>query len=158
MTGKIEISIEDYLSEQEMHDVALDVFRTMVAESLRRQERYFGGVGSFVSNMAYCTVLEECGRYVEGGAEAIRERIAEQVDRHIGDLSAFMIYRYDYDTGEPRNGGARIVEAAIAENRQAIEARVCELLEEVPARELRDSIAATVEEFADKWFRGDGDD
>ena len=158
MTSATEIKIEDYLSEQEMHDVALDVFRSMVAESLRRQERYYGGIGSFVSNMAYCTVLEECGRYVEGGAEEIRERVAKQVDKHIGDLSAYTIYHYDYDTGEPRNEGARIVEAAIAENRQLIETRVRELLDEVPKKKLRDQIAYTVEEFVDKWISGDGDD
>jgi len=155
MTSTTEIKIEDYLSEQEMHDVALDVFRSMVAESLKRQERYYGGVGSFVSNMAYCTVLEECGRYVEGGAEEIRKRVAQQVDKHIGDLSAYTVYHYDYDTGEPRNEGARIVEAAIAENRQLIEAKVRDLLDDVPKKELRDQIACTVEEFTDKWFRGD---
>lgn len=154
---KTEIEIEDYLTKQEMHDVALDAFRSHVARSLERQERYFGGVGSFVSNMAYCTVLEECGRYVEGGSEEIRRRIAEQVDRHIGELSEYTVYHYDYETGEPRNEGARIVEAAIAENRPTIEARVRELLDEVPAKALRSEIADVVYGFTEKWFRGDGE-
>lgn len=154
---KAEIEIEDYLTNQEMHDAALDVFRSQVARSLERQERYFGGVGSFVSNLAYCTVVEECGRYVEGGADEIRKRIAEEVERHINDLSAFTIYHYDYNTHEPMNEGARIVEETIAENRPLIEARVRELLNDVPVQVLRSQIADTVWEFVDKWFK-EGDD
>ena len=152
---KTEIEIDDYLSEEDMREAALEVFRSMVARSLERNERYFGGVGAWLSNMAYCTVLEECGRYVEGGGEEIRRRIAEQVDKHIGELSAYTVYHYDYDTGEPKNEGARIVEAAIAANRETIEGRVRELLDDVPAKSLRSEIADTVERFTDDWLRGE---
>lgn len=110
---KIEIELENYLSEEDMREAALEVFRSMVARSLERNERYFGGVGAWLSNMAYCTVLEECGRYVDGGGEEIRKRIAEQVDKHIGDLSAYTVYHYNYDTGEPMNEGARITSKEI---------------------------------------------
>lgn len=152
---KTEIELENYLSEDDMREAALEVFRSMVARSLERSERYFGGVGAWVSNVAYCTILEECGRYVEGGGEEIRRRIAEQVDRHIGELSAYTVYNYDYDTGEPKNEGARIVEAAIDANRETIEGRVRELLDDVPAKALRSEIADTVERFTDEWLRGD---
>lgn len=152
---KAEIELESYLSEEDMRIVALETFRSMVARSLERNERYFGGVEAWVSNMAYCTILEECGRYVEGGGEEIRRRISEQVDKHIGELSAYTIYHYDYDTGKPMNEGARIVEAAIAANRETIEGRVRELLDDVPAKALRNEIADTVERFTDEWLRGD---
>ncbi|MBQ9000496.1 MAG: hypothetical protein IJ087_01430 [Eggerthellaceae bacterium] len=154
---KIEIELENCLSEEDMREAALDVFRSMVARSLERNERYFGGMGAWLSNMAYCTILEECGRYVEGGGEEIRRRIAEQVDKHIGDLSAYTVYHYNYDTGEPMNEGARIVEAAIVANREKVEGRVRELLDDVPAKSLRNEIADTVERFTDEWLRGDAE-
>lgn len=152
---RVEIELESYLSEEDMREAALDVFCSMVAKSLERNERYFGGVGAWLSNMAYCTILEECGRYVDGGGEEIRRRIAEQVDKHIDDLSEYMVYHYNHDTGEPMNEGARIVEAAILANREIIEERVRELLDDVPAKSLRNEIASTVERFTDEWLRGD---
>lgn len=153
----IEIEFEDYISEEDMREAALEVFRSMVARSLERNEKYFGGVSAWISNMAYCTVLEECGRYVDGGCDEIRKRIAEQVDKKIGELSAYMVYHYNYDTGKPMNEGARIVEDAIIANRKKIESRVLELLDDVPAKSLRNEIADTVERFTDEWLRGDAE-
>lgn len=74
-----------------------------------------------------------------------------------GDLSAYTVYHYNYDTGEPMNEGARIVEAAISANREMVEERVRELLDDVPAKSLRNEIADTVERFTDEWLRGESD-
>lgn len=116
----MEINIVDYLSKQEIKEIAQDEVRVQIREHFKNEEN----AKRLLSNLAYHIVTEEVDKIVPNYEQELIRKVAELINKK--DLSYHL---FDFDTyggGKARSLGAKYIEETVRENQQLIKDKVVE--------------------------------
>jgi len=149
----VTIDVTDYLTEDDMREIAREQFACAVRDSVRRRS----DVGAMIANVAHRTVWEAVDDAIGGDARAL---IAAKVPDLIGDLSPFTVFRqeergvFNHDA----SAGWKILDEVVAECRPLIERRVREVINEINRYKLKDAIRDVIDKTVSEWLFGQEDE
>lgn len=137
----IEIDMDDYLSEDEKREIALDEFRRSLARTLATPN----DVERFVGNVAYTVVWDEIDRQT---TEDMRATIAKKVVDLIGGMSVYTVVdRGDSILRRKPTTAAKMIDESVNENAEALRGRVRELIEQVSLSDVEDQFHSVISDM-----------
>lgn len=142
----IEIDIMDYVSEDEIKDAILG----SIANYARQQTE--GWYTRVLTNVAYHEIFDEIDKELE--STTAKEIIKSKVKELISEDNMYGIFRdkrmYGYNSV-----GQEILEECVKDNRDLINKRVVEKINDYPFRELEDEIGDVIYECIIRKFKED---
>lgn len=133
--NEITINISDYLSEDEMKEIAREKF----GEIIERQFSDENQTERIISNTAYGMVFKRVDE-VFGGKAELEKMILEKVIEQINKLSSFHIFRHEDVWGRATSPAEKIIHQAVADNAELISAGVSEALRTLPNKIVKEAI------------------
>jgi len=116
----MEINITDYLSQQEIKEIAQDELRVQIRGYFKNEEN----ARRLLSNLSYHIVTEEVNKIVPNYEQELVNKVVELIKKK--DLT-YHIFDFDtYGDGRARSLGAKILEQTVRENQQLIKDKVIE--------------------------------
>lgn len=116
----MEINITDYLSHEDIKEIAQDELRVQIREHFKNEEN----ARRLLSNLAYHIVTEEVNKIVPNYEQELITKVAELIKKK--DLT-YHIFDFDtYRDGRAKSLGAKILEQTVRENQQLIKDKVVE--------------------------------
>lgn len=114
----MDIKITDYLQQHEIKEIVSDELRVQIREHFRNEEN----ARRLLSNLAYQLVSEEVEKIVPN----YEKELIEKVVSLLNDKKAvsYRLFDFDYNTGNAKSLGAKIVENTVRENQQLIKDKV----------------------------------
>jgi hypothetical protein len=126
-------SVEDYLSEDEMKEIAREAFTTHCAEAFRTDhERIF-------SNAAHKIVWEEVDKIVDGDLAAL---IAEKTKGAITKLDTYTVFRQKGVYERQDSAGYLVLAASVEKHKERIGNRVIALAETITKTDVMEALEA----------------
>jgi len=119
----MEINITDYLSHEEIKEIAEDEIRVQIREHFKNEEN----AKRLLSNLSYQIVTDEVDKIVPNHKEELIAKVVELIGKK--DLSYHL---FDFDTyggGKARSLGAKIIEETVRENKELIKDKVVETIQ-----------------------------
>jgi hypothetical protein len=119
----MEIKITDYLQQHEIKEIVSDELRIQIREHFRNEEN----ARRLLSNLAYQIVSEEVEKIVPN----YEKELVEKVVSLLNDKKSvnYRLFEFDYNTGNAKSLGARIVENTVRENQQLIKDKVVDIIQ-----------------------------
>jgi hypothetical protein len=120
----MEINIADYLSHEDIKEIAQDELRAQIREYFKNEEN----AKRLLSNLAYHIVSEEVSKIVPN----YEQELVEKVVSLIKDKNSVGFTLFDFDnwgSGRCKSLGAKIVEQTVKENEQLIKDKVIETIQ-----------------------------
>jgi hypothetical protein len=120
----MEINITDYLSHQEIKEIAQDEVRVQIREHFKNEEN----AKRLLSNLAYHVVSEEVNKIVPNYEQELIDKVVSLIrdEKSVG----FTLFDFDaYGSGRSKSLGAVIVEQTVKENQQLIKDKVIETIQ-----------------------------
>ena len=114
----MDIKITDYLQQHEIKEIVSDELRAQIREHFRNEEN----TRRLLSNISYQLVSEEGEKIVPN----YEKELVEKVVSLLNDKKAvsYRLFDFDYNTGNAKSLGAKIVENTVRENQQLIKDKV----------------------------------
>ena len=114
----MDIKITDYLQQHEIKEIVSDELRAQIREHFRNEEN----TRRLLSNLSYQLVSEEVEKIVPN----YEKELVEKVVSLLNDKKAvsYRLFDFDYNTGNAKSLGAKIVENTVRENQQLIKDKV----------------------------------
>jgi hypothetical protein len=147
----MEILITDYLSQEEIKEIAQDEVRVQIREHFKNEEN----AKRLLSNLAYQIVQEEVNKIVPNYEQELVKKVASLISEK--DLT-FHVYNFDtYGGGKARSLGAKIIEQTVQENKELIRSKVVDAIQEKDYSEeallkleaLSDNFASNIYDFVE---------
>ena len=119
----MDIKITDYLQQHEIKEIVSDELRVQIREHFRNEEN----ARRLLSNLAYHMVTEEVNKIVPN----YEKELVEKVVSLLNDKKAvsYRLFDFDYNTGNAKSLGAKIVENTVRENQQLIKDKVIDTIQ-----------------------------
>ena len=119
----MDIKITDYLQQHEIKEIVSDELRVQIREHFRNEEN----ARRLLSNLAYQLVSEEVNKIVPN----YEKELVEKVVSLLNDKKAvsYRLFDFDYNTGNAKSLGAKIVENTVRENQQLIKDKVIDTIQ-----------------------------
>ena len=119
----MDIKITDYLQQHEIKEIVSDELRVQIREHFRNEEN----ARRLLSNLAYQLVSEEVNKIVPN----YEKELIEKVVSLLNDKKAvsYRLFDFDYNTGNAKSLGAKIVENTVRENQQLIKDKVIDTIQ-----------------------------
>lgn len=141
----LEINIDEYISDTEKRQIALEAFKDVCEDKFRKDsERIF-------SNTAHSIVWEEVAKLHD---EDVSKKIAQKVSELIENLSEYSVFRA---TGhwEKESVAHKVMGEAVSENKENLKNRISKIIdgidEDAIRSEVTDMATAIIE---DRLFGG----
>lgn len=119
----MDIKITDYLQQHEIKEIVSDELRAQIREHFRNEEN----ARRLLSNLSYQLVSEEVEKIVPN----YEKELVEKVVSLLNDKKAvsYRLFDFDYNTGNAKSLGAKIVENTVRENQQLIKDKVIDTIQ-----------------------------
>ena len=142
----MEVRIEDYLSDNEIHNIVAEEFREKVQESLRRN-----GVTTFIANLGYQNVFEQINKEAPNFEEDIKIKTKEVID----NLSSYSVFRKKDLVDREDSLAQKYLEQAGESNKNLIEQKVIEILNKLGKDDISYEISSIIEDKICNLFKGE---
>ena len=118
----MDIKITDYLQQHEIKEIVSDELRAQIREHFKNEEN----ARRLLSNLSYQLVSEEVEKIVPN----YEKELVEKVVSLLNDKKAvsYRLFDFDYNTGNAKSLGAKIVENTVRENQQLIKDKVIDTI------------------------------
>lgn len=131
----VEINLDDYLSEQEKKDIAIEVFRGHCLEKFQKDsERIF-------SNAAYTTVAKLVDEQIEREGGNLDQIIRDKAIQIIGKLSEHSVFKRADHWEKEESAAYKFLQKAVDDNAGLINTRVIELFKAIDQDDLAMRVA-----------------
>lgn len=114
----MDIKITDYLQQHEIKEIVSDELRIQIREYFRNEEN----AKRLLSNLAYHMVTEEVNKIVPDYEKDLVEKVVSLLQDK--QSLNYRLFDFDYNTGNAKSLGAKIVENTVRENQQLIKDKV----------------------------------
>ena len=118
----MDIKITDYLQQHEIKEIVSDELRVQIREHFRNEEN----ARRLLSNLAYHMVTEEVNKIVPDYEKDLVEKVVSLLQDK--QSLNYRLFDFDYNTGNAKSLGAKIVENTIRENQQLIKDKVIDTI------------------------------
>lgn len=116
------IKIEDYLSEEELREIAEDEARRIVRENLQKTAK----MENFLTNMSYAILRQDIDELIPNYKEAIIKGIQESINK---DYQIYHVFQPKDVWEREESLGWTYVKETIKENKELIKQKVKECIE-----------------------------
>lgn len=144
----MEIKIEDYIERDEIKEIIKEELRESVKLSIKRN-----GVSTYIANIGYHNVFEIINNEIPGYEEMLKEKIKEI----IGELSNFCVFRKADFVDREDSLGQKYLEQAVENNKNIINSRVIEIMQNLSKEDIAYEITEIIEEKIEKMFCSKGE-
>jgi len=135
----MQIKIEDYLSDFEMKEIALEEFRKEIRSKLNQD------LTTIMTNACYRVVFEEVDNNIPLSKDQIREKTLEILNQ----AGSYTVFRNHWQTNKAQSLASIIVEEYVAENKELIKNKVIEVIKSPSLDyEILNKIENTFEDFS----------
>lgn len=141
----MEIKIENYLSDDEIKEIVKEELREEIKSSIKRN-----GATRFISNMGYGNVLEIINEEIPNYEQEIKEQVKKVID----NLSSFSVFRKADLIEREDSLGQKYLEEAVSNNKELINNKVIEIIEELDKQDIADEICSMLEDKVYNLFKG----
>lgn len=117
--NKVEINIDNYLSEEDKKEIAANWFRETLAAKFRENPE------RIISNAAYFTVMREC----EAIVPEMQELLVENVKKVITKLSVFEVFRKPDAWDRDGSSNYHLLKSVVESKRQRLENKVDKIID-----------------------------
>ena len=114
----MDIKITDYLQQHEIKEIVSDELRAQIREHFRNEEN----ARRLLSNLSYQLVSEEVEKIVPNYEKELVEKVVSLLNDK--KTVSYRLFDFDYNTGNAKSLGAKIVENTVRENQQLIKDKV----------------------------------
>ena len=114
----MDIKITDYLQQHEIKEIVSDELRAQIREHFRNEEN----TRRLLSNLSYQLVSEEVEKIVPNYEKELVEKVVSLLNDK--KTVSYRLFDFDYNTGNAKSLGAKIVENTVRENQQLIKDKV----------------------------------
>ena len=119
--NKLEINIDQYLSEQDKHNIAREWFRdTLAAKYRENPER-------IISNAAYYIISQECDKITPD----FEDLLVENVKKVITQLSAHTVFNKPDAWDRDGNSSYHLLKGIVASKKERLENKVDKIIDEL---------------------------
>ena len=118
----MDIKITDYLQQHEIKEIVSDELRVQIREHFRNEENAI----RLLSNLAYQLVSEEVEKIVPNYEKELVEKVVSLLNDK--KTVSYRLFDFDYNTGNAKSLGAKIVENTVRENQQLIKDKVIDTI------------------------------
>lgn len=119
----MDIKITDYLQQHEIKEIVSDELRVQIREHFRNEEN----ARRLLSNLAYQIVSEEVDKIVPNYEKELVEKVVSLLNDK--KSVSYRLFDFDYNTGNAKSLGAKIVENTVRENQQLIKDKVIDTIQ-----------------------------
>jgi hypothetical protein len=139
------INLDDYITEEEKKQIAIDLFKNEVLAEIRKApERIF-------SNAAYHVVFQMVNDSIDGDtAEIIRAKAVQIID----GLSEQAVFRKADAWHNKESEAYRILNATVIKNQEVLERKIVEHLECFDSGRLKQSVGEAVKDIVSERLFG----
>lgn len=113
---KIEINLNDYISEEEKKEIVVEAFRKEVYDRFTTEKE----MTRILSNAGYQAVFKA----IDEVSEKNSEMIIKQTMSLINNLEAQDVFKHCVYTGESQSFAARLVDKILLENKDSIKEKI----------------------------------
>lgn len=139
----IEIDVRDYLSEEEVKNEAIYALRGLFANQLRKE----ADIERVLSNLTHEYIFKMVCDKLNVDREYIEAAIADGIKKAIeGDTIKYKVFQRKDTWGQSESPAVKILDDALANSKELIEAEVERRIREYDFHELRDEIEDTIYE------------
>lgn len=143
----MDIKIEDYLQQHEIKEIVSDELRVQIREHFRNEEN----ARRLLSNLAYQIVSEEVEKIVPNYEKELIEKVVSLINDK--KSVSYRLFDFDYNTGNAKSLGAKIVENTVRENQQLIKDKVIDTIQNADySEEAFIKFESLAEEFASNIY------
>ena len=118
----MDIKITDYLQQHEIKEIVSDELRAQIREHFRNEEN----ARRLLSNLSYQLVSEEVEKIVPNYEKDLVEKVVSLLQDK--QSLNYRLFDFDYNTGNAKSLGAKIVENTVRENQQLIKDKVIDTI------------------------------
>ena len=122
------IEIDDYLTEEEKKQIAIDVFRDAC------RQRTAADFERIITNSAHDVVWKTMDEFCD---KSVIASLKNKIRSIIGDLTAFNVFRKPDALGRDANGPYEILVQCVQENKPLISEKVEKAIHQLPNKEMR---------------------
>jgi len=141
----MEVNIKDYLSDKEMHDIAVDLFRNKIHQYMNSEsdlKRIIGNIGA-----------ETMFNILDKEIPNFKQNIIDNTKIQCSNITPYSIFRTSNGWGDKDSIGYTIMQEAINDNKEIIINKVKKTMSEVDKFKIRESIKDIIqEEIVDKFL------
>lgn len=140
---KIEIDVHDYISEEEIKNEALYALRALFLSQLRKES----DIERVLSNLTHEYVFKFVCEKLNITREYVESAIADGIKKAIeGDMIKYKVFQRKDAWDRSESPAVKILDDALANSKELIEAEVERRIKEYDFRELREEIEDTIYE------------
>ena len=118
----MDIKITDYLQQHEIKEIVSDELRAQIREHFKNEEN----ARRLLSNLSYQLVSEEVEKIVPNYEKELVEKVVSLLNDK--KTVSYRLFDFDYNTGNAKSLGAKIVENTVRENQQLIKDKVIDTI------------------------------
>ena len=138
---KIEININDYISEDEKKEIAINAFK----ESIYQQLANGNTIEAILSNAAYLAVFKAINEVAEKSEEIIIEKTKKIINENNFSHYAF---RYGWQDKQPISFASNLLEKTIKDNEELFKEKILETIKNL---NLNETVLQNLQNAADNF-------
>lgn len=139
----MEIRIENYLDEDEIKQIVKEELRNEIREKIKDI-----GISTIISNIGYHHVFEIMNKEIDG----YEEQVKEQVKKIIEGLTSYSVFRKKDLFEHEDSLGQKYLEKSIEENKDIINNKVIQILNELSKDDISFEIGTIIEDKLNNLF------
>lgn len=144
----MDIKIENYLSDEKIKEIVSDELRQQIRDYFKNESN----ANRLIINLSYDVVIEAVNEIVPNFHEILVEKTQRLINEK--DLS-FVLFNYDYSTGNPKSLAAKIIEQTVNQNKPLIQDNTVKAIHAInyedkalkTLKRLSDEFASNIYEF-----------
>ncbi len=123
------INIEDYLSKEEIKEVAKEEIAKHLRSKIKDNRHY-------LDNATYKYVQQRVDEIMPNHKKEIEELVTKLIGRKTPETLSHFVFNHHYETRQPMSLGAKMIEEVVSNSKPTIEAKVQELISSAKIDEL----------------------
>lgn len=139
------INIEDYLSDDEIKEIVKEELREKIKSNIEKN-----GVIRFISNIGYHNVFEIINKEIPEYENLVKEKTKEVIE----GLTSFSVFRKADLVEREDSLGQKYLEKAIEDNKDIINNKVIEILNQLGKQDIFYEISSIIEDKINEMFIG----
>lgn len=147
----VNISIEDYLSDEEIKSIAEQELREAIAYQLRTSRE----VDILITNISYRYVWDMVNELYKENDVDFEKMLLEKIKGIIDGLTSYSVFREKNAYGDKQSIGQEMLNNIVENSRPQIEAKVLDIINNYEFRELKEEISDTIYDCIWNKFKGE---
>ena len=153
METNVKINIDDYLSEEEKKEIAVDVFRTQVKNELFNSTdgtvQSDAEVQRVIGNITAAIVFKEVQKYIPDAKEKIKKKTEQALNKDI----SYYVFRKKDAWEKEESLAITYINESVKDNRDHLKARVKKTLESFDLMDsLREEVATLFDNMGSNFY------